>query len=107
MVTIHELMHVAVKGRVPTQNGTRSAGDDFDYADAVADLAGEKRPIYIPAKAVLYRIPLLPSHILLYSGANTAASSYWGQRLNQACGYPSHLDNRTFTNFKLYKEENK
>lgn len=112
MTTIHELMHVAVKGRVPIENTTRTAGNDFDYADAVADLAGEKRPVYIPAEAVLYpkpalyRIPSLPSHILVSNQKNTAASSYWGQRLNQACKYPSHITNKP-TNFKLYKEETK
>lgn len=82
MPTIHELMHVALKGR---HKGTPyPAGDDEDFANAVANLAGDETPSY------------------KQSTSETAASSYWGERLNQACGYPSHLSHK-FTYYKLYK----
>lgn len=104
--TIHELMHCAFKGRVKHGLWSYEAGDDLNFADAAADLAGDPRPVYIPPEAVLFRASNLPSHIII-GKKNTAASTYWGQRLNQACGYPSHLDKITFTDFKLYKGENK
>lgn len=81
--TIHELMHVAVRGRI---RGTIYAvGGDLDYAEAAAELADDNNPSY---KQSTY--------------PNSAASGYWGERLDQACGYPSHLSHQ-FTNHKLYK----
>ena len=84
MTTIHELMHVAVKGR---KTGTiwAVAGDE-DYADAAAHLAGDKNSVYTEANDKV-----------------GAASAYWGARLNQACGYRSHIT-REMTNYILYKK---
>ncbi len=83
MPTIHELIHVAVKGR---HKGTIWAdGDDKDFADAAAQLAGDENPDYITDKY-----------------PQDAGSAYWGERLNQACGYPSHLSHK-MTNYVLYK----
>lgn len=81
--TIHELMHVAVKGLV---KGTVFAvGSDVHFADAAAELAGDN-PINYEAESSSY------------------ASKYWGERLNQACGYPSHITGK-MTNYKLYKDK--
>lgn len=110
MPTIHELMHVAIKGRVPIGKVTESAGVDSHYAYAAADLAGEKRPVYISAAAVICQKfttlealnKALPSHIIVTRNREEAASAYWGQRLLQACGYKSHITNEP-TYFKLYK----
>lgn len=111
MPTIHELMHVAIKGRVPIGKVTESAGVDSHYAYAAADLAGEERPVYISARAVLYQElkpsgSSLPSNIIVTRNREESASAYWGQRLLQACKYNSHITNKP-TNFKLYKEETK
>ena len=85
MPAIHELMHVAVKGYVKIEGNFHAVGSDVHYADAAADLAGDEDPSYAKAQ--------YPSD---------AASGYWGQRLNQACGYPSHLSHK-MTNYILYK----
>jgi len=85
MPTIHELMHVAIKGR--KKGTTWAVADDIDYADAAAALAGDENPSYKQAK---------------YPGS--AGSGYWGERLNQACGYPSHLTHK-MTNYVLYAPE--
>lgn len=103
MTTIHELMHCAFKGLIKIGLGLYEAGSDTDFADAAADLAGDVRPVYIPPEAVLFRASNLPSHIII-GKKNTAASTYWGQRLNQACDYPSHTT-KMKTAFRLYKNE--
>ncbi len=69
ITTIHELIHVAIRKTY--------AGDDTEFADAAADLAGETRPTKFH-------------------------SNYWGERLNQACGFTSHITHQ-FTNYNLYK----
>lgn len=75
ITAIHELMHVALYGVV----GRWAAGDDRDFANAAAELAGQPRP---------------PDYAD-YSG-------YWGERLRQACGFDSHLTHK-MTNYPLYK----
>ena len=83
MTTIHELMHVAVKGRI---KGTIWAvAGDTDYAIAAANLAGSEKP-----------------DLGQSADKGSAASAYWGARLNQACGYPSHITHE-FTNYLLYQ----
>lgn len=82
MPTIHELMHVAVKGFI--EETAFPVGSDLHFAEAVALLAEDRDPSYKKSQ---------------YPG--TAASSYWGERLNQACGYPSHLTHK-MTNHRLY-----
>lgn len=82
MTTIHELMHVAVKGHIA--GTTWAFGSDVHYADAATDIAGIKR--------IRFR------H---FNDPVSSASGYWGERLNQACGYPSHLTHK-FTKYKLY-----
>lgn len=84
MPTIHELMHVAVKGHI---TGTTIAfGSDRHYVQAVADIAGEKLPKFSPG-----------------TDLGSAHSRYWDDRLCQACGYPS-LYIHEFTNFPLYEK---
>ena len=85
MSTIHELMHVAVKGRNKKTLG--AFGGDIDYADAAAMLAGDTDPTYAKAE---------------YPG--DAGSAYWGERLNQSCGYPSHITHK-MTDYILYKSK--
>ncbi len=75
MTAIHELMHVAVKG----------AGSDEDFAFAAAKLAGADPPSWSGDRPVNYQ-----------------GSEYWGERLNQACGFASQISNK-FTNHKLYR----
>lgn len=106
MVTIHELMHNAVKGMKRQGVWSHPTGGDVDYANAAADLAGEQRPLYIPTRAVLFRNSRLslPPHIFITDANAETASGYWGERLNQACNYPSHITNKP-TFYKLYKEE--
>ena len=85
MTTIHELMHDALKG---LHKGTiYSVGTDIDYAIAAADLADDRNRSFTQADDKV-----------------GAASAYWGQRLNQACGYPSHITHK-MTNYLLYKSE--
>lgn len=84
MPTIHELMHVALKGRIRIEGLPYTVGGDLQFAQAAAELAGDENPSY------------------KQSTSDTAASSYWGERLNQACGYQSHLG-PIFTYHKLYK----
>lgn len=83
MTTIHELMHVAVKGHI--KNTTWAFRSDIHYANAAADLADDKNRTYLES-----------------ADQGSAASAYWGARLNQACGYPSHITHK-FTNYVLYK----
>lgn len=109
MTTIHELMHAALKGRVFIGKTSESAGSDIDYAYAAADLAGDKRPVFIWEKYVLYPefksvSSALPPHIIVTCNTSESASAYWGQRLNYACKYPSYLTGKP-TFFKLYKED--
>lgn len=84
MTTIHELMHVAVKGHINIGVNSYAVGSDVHFADAAVDLAGDK-PINYAAES------------------NGYASKYWGERLHQACGYPSHITHK-MTNYKLYKD---
>jgi len=84
MITIHELMHVALKGRA----------DDVDYARAAATLAGE---VYTPIPYDETKESSASNRPLNYQ-----ASEYWGERLNQACGFPSHIRNK-MTNYRLYR----
>jgi hypothetical protein len=73
MIAIHELMHTAVSG----------AGTDYDYSYAVAELAGDERPV-------------------LGDNKKGEVSNYWNERLRQACGLPS-ITSGLMTNYKLYK----
>lgn len=112
MPTIHELMHVSVKGHLPNTNIT--VGKDADFAYAAADLAGYPRPVFIPSEAVIYPNDLnllinsniLP-HLFVTPKIGTTASAYWDARLNHACGYPSNYSPRIMNFDRLYKEEKK
>lgn len=79
IITIHELLHVAVRS-------TSAQTNDLAYAIAAADIAGVDPPIFSsdPTARV------------------SQASRYWGERLNQACGFPSSVTNQ-MTDHKLYK----
>jgi hypothetical protein len=86
MITIHELLHVAIRS-------VKTDSDDEAYANAAADIAGVVRPVftYDPSK------PITATN----RGTNYQASEYWGERLNQACGFPSQITGK-MTNHKLY-----
>lgn len=75
MMAIHELMHVALRGG----RSSWPPGSDPDFARAAADLAGQED-----------------------SGLKEYPSNYWGERLNQACGFNSQITSRR-TNYRLYK----
>ncbi|MGH9949910.1 MAG: hypothetical protein ACRD6X_22305, partial [Pyrinomonadaceae bacterium] len=76
--TIHELLHVAIRS-INVENS-----EDLAYASAAAALAGD---VFTPSG------DQLPGY---------QASQYWGERLNQACGFASPITNK-MTNHKLYK----
>lgn len=86
LTTIHELMHAAISG---------FAGSDESFAYAAAEIADVKRPIFTPYD---------PSKPISATnrGVPYQASEYWGERLDQACGFSSHITHK-FTNYKLYK----
>ena len=85
--TIDELLHVALKG--PSR-----FSDDMAYADAVADVAGEDRPIWSPWDESK---PVSASNI----PTGNQASRYWHDHLHQACGYPSSVSNG-MTEYRLF-----
>ncbi len=81
IITIHELMHVAVKG----------AGNDFHFATAAAQLAGDDPPVFEPTIGA-------NGNILV--GTNSKASAYWQSRLSVACDFEQ---NSLYPVTRLYK----
>ena len=84
IMAIHELMHVALFRKA----------DDVDFARAAAEIAGDS---FVLRPYEAKQADSLENQPFNYQGSN-----YWGERLNQACGYPSQITKK-MTNYRLYK----